>query len=158
MILRILSIFILVLSVSGLYSNKLPNDIRWVVKSKEYSSLTEQIYNIAWVKVKKKIKKCKKENLAIIMDLDETVLDNSGYQLYLNEKGEQYTPTTWDDWVVKEDAKLVPGAYNFIKKARSNDIQLIFISNRMDLRVEETKNNMKSLGILGKDDIFLLLH
>ena len=156
MIVRRLIVLILLLSVSGLYSNKLPNDIRWVVKSDEYSSLTEQIYNMAWVKIKKKIKKCKKENLAIIMDLDETVLDNSGYQLYLTEQGEQYTPATWDEWVVKQQAKLVPGAYDFIKKVQSKNIQLIYISNRMDARVEETKNNMESLGVLSEDDIFLL--
>lgn len=142
--------------VSTGFSDKLPNDIRWVVKSKEYSNLTEQVYRTAWEKVSKKIKRNRKAPIAIIMDLDETVLDNSGYQLLLTETGQSYSPETWDEWVVKEDARLVPGASKFINKARKKGVQLIFISNRMDRRTEETKRNMQKLGLLGGDDIFLL--
>ena len=64
---------------------KLPNDIRWVVQSDEYKMLCEKIYAQATIET---------ENLyssktqAIIMDLDETVLDNSKYQVENFDKGE----------------------------------------------------------------------
>jgi 5'-nucleotidase (lipoprotein e(P4) family) len=90
------------------------------------------------------------------MDLDETVLDNSEYQVELYNKKEKYNPDSWDKWVLKEEAELVPGSYDYISFLRSNDIQIIFISNRMHKRLEETKNNMKKLGIYSEGDIYLL--
>ena len=152
----VLRVAVLFLLLSIGIGNKLPNDIRWVVKSKEYKNLTQQVYSSAWDKVSKKIKRNRKKQIAIVMDLDETVLDNSGYQLYLTDTGQSYTPATWDEWVVKEEAGLVPGAAKFISKARKKGVQFIFISNRMDSRTEETKRNMKELGVLGAGDIFLL--
>ena len=90
------------------------------------------------------------------MDLDETVLDNSDYQVELYNKNEQYNPDSWDEWVVKEDAKLVPGAYDYISFLRNHNIQIIFISNRMHKRLQETKNNMLELGVYSDNDIYLL--
>ena len=135
--------------------NKLPNDVRWVTDSVEYKSLCHQIYLVATEKLEK-IDKKSKNNLAIIMDLDETVLDNSQYQIDLYEKNDTYTPKTWAKWVIKEEAKLVPGVKDFIDKVRLSDIQLIFISNRMNERLLATKNNMKKCSIFSDDDIYLL--
>ena len=67
-----------------------------------------------------------------------------------------YTPETWALWVLKEEARLVPGAKDFIDKVRNSGIQLIFLSNRMDERLQATKNNMKKCDIYSKDDIYLL--
>ena len=64
-------------------------------------------------------------NYAVVMDLDETVLDNSDYQVELYNKNEKYNPDSWDEWVVKEDAKLVPGAYDYISFLRNHNIQII---------------------------------
>ena len=152
----IIKIFVFLFSFNLIISKDLQNDVRWVVKSNEYKALTNQIYSMAWIEIKSDIKKFKCKNLAVVMDLDETVLDNSGYQIFLSESNQSYNPKTWDDWVVKEKANLVPGAQEFIKNLRKKNIQLIFISNRMDLRLEETKRNMDALGVLGSDDIFLL--
>ena len=50
----------------------------------------------------------------------------------------------------------VPAAKDFIDKVRDAGIQLIFLSNRMDERLQATKNNMKKCNIYSKDDIYLL--
>ena len=47
----VIRIVVLSLLLSISTGNKLPNDIRWVVKSKEYKNLTEQVYSSAWDKV-----------------------------------------------------------------------------------------------------------
>ena len=91
-----------------------------------------------------------------ISDLDETVLDNSQYQIDIFEINESYTPKTWAKWVLREEAKLVPGAKEFIDAVRAQGLQLIFISNRMDERVQATKNNMKKCNIFSENDIYLL--
>ena len=139
------------------FSEKLPNDVRWVVKSKEYKSLCNQTYNIAEMQLDAILKKKKRTGkLAVVMDLDETVLDNSLYQIELNQKNESFNMKSWAKWVLREEAQLVPGAKRYIKKLRKNDIQIIFISNRMHERLKATKSNMKKLDIFSKDDIYLL--
>ena len=132
-----------------------PNDVRWVTKSKEYKILCEQIYFNAWNSIKKEVKNSKEA--VIIMDLDETVLDNSKYQIELFKKSEKYNPKSWNRWVEKEEADLVPGAKKFILKFKEKDgSKIIFLSNRDNLTLISTKRNMKKLGILFENDIFLL--
>ena len=140
----------------------LPNDVRWVRESNEYIALCNQVYANAINKLKDTLSPNQyslnifHNNYAVVMDLDETVLDNSYYQVELYNKKEKYNPDSWDQWVLKEEAGLVPGTYEYIRFLRNNNIQIIFISNRMHKRVEETKNNMKKLGIYSSDDIYLL--
>ena len=139
---------------NGVLENQLqlPNDVRWVTESKEYNKLCMQIYRSAW----RIIRNVYAEDRVIIMDLDETVLDNSQYQVELLDKNESFNMTSWAKWVNREEAKLVPGAKEYIDVVRSYGIQLIFISNRMDERLNATINNMKILDIYSDSDIFLL--
>ena len=134
----------------------LPNDVRWVTNSSEYKILCKQIYEHAWWKINSN-PILEQSQWAIVMDLDETVLDNSQYQINLSKKNESYNPDSWSKWVNLEQADLVPGAKIFIDKIRSFDnIQLIFLSNRMAKNLAPTIQNMKALGIYDEQDIFLL--
>lgn len=149
--------FLFILVFNFLLSEKLPNDIRWVVKSEEYEMICNQTYDLA----KSRLKEIYLElddisGKAIIMDLDETVLNNSQYQVEISRKGETFNMKSWAKWVNRSEASLVPGAKEFIDLARDIGIQLIFISNRMDKRLDATKKNMKSLNIFSEDDIYLL--
>ena len=63
---------------------------------------------------------------------------------------------SWAVWVNKAEAKLVPGAKEFIEFIREQNIQIIFISNRMHERLDATIENLKNLNIYHEDDIFLL--
>ena len=132
---------------------KLPNDIRWVVQSNEYKALCDKVYDELALKTKSLYSN---DRQAIIMDLDETVLDNSQYQVENFYKGETFNMSSWAVWVNREEAGLVPGAKEYIALVRDLGIQLIFLSNRMDERLEATKNNMKKLGVHDEKDIYLL--
>ena len=134
---------------------KLPNDIRWITNSSEYKILCEQTYKNAWDNLSDVLKNATSQS-AIIMDLDETILDNSDYQVGLTEKNESYKPESWFVWVNQEEAKLVPGAKAFIDSVRTTKTRLIFLSNRMAKNELPTINNMKQLSIYEEDDIFLL--
>ena len=146
--------FYLIISLSFCASSaNLPNDVRWVVNSSEYEKLCRHIYSQAINDISKIFVD---GNSAIIMDLDETVLDNSQYQIELHEKGESFTMKSWSKWVVRAEAKLVPGAKEFFDYIRKMNIQIIFISNRMNERLASTIRNMKKLGIYNKQDMYLL--
>ena len=156
-------IIIYIIFFSIILNDKLPNDVRWVKESTEYKALCHQVYNQAIEKLKKQLKHNNfslninnRDNYSVIMDLDETVLDNSDYQVDLISKNESFNMDSWAKWVKKEEAKLVPGAKRYINFLRKNNIQIIFISNRMHERLQSTKNNMKKLGIYSDHDIYLL--
>ena len=136
-------------------ADKLPNDIRWVTQSKEYASLCKQTYQLAQSVVVPKLKRAK-GNLAIVMDLDETVLDNSKYQVERSELNLGFTQESWSAWVKRKEAELIPGAKEFISKARSFPIRIIFISNRMNDNLKPTQENLLDLGVLSPSDVFLL--
>ena len=148
---------LIILAISAIFPSKLPNDVRWVTNSNEYNMLCNQIYNNASKELDKYLKSNRKnKNLAIVMDLDETVLDNSQYQIEIFNRNETFNMESWANWVLREEAKLVPGARKYINKLRKNNVKIIFISNRMHERLKATKNNLKKLGIFSKNDIFLL--
>ncbi len=148
--------FFLIIIFNFLFSNTnldLPNDVRWVVNSGEYNKLCKQIYSQATEDLSKIFIDGQS---AIIMDLDETVLDNSQYQIEINEKGESFSMSSWAKWVLRAEAKLVPGAKDFFDYIRKMNIQIIFISNRMNERLSSTVKNMKKINIYNENDIYLL--
>ena len=132
----------------------LPNDVRWVMHSQEYISLCEQIYDNAFQSLQHKINNA--SNPVIVMDLDETVLDNSKYQKELFVTSSTYNEVSWNRWVKTEVSDLVPGAKKFILKyKKEKNARIIYISNRSKI-LDATISNMKKLGIFFDDDLFLL--
>ena len=130
--------------------------LNWVTKSREYKAVCLQTYANAWEKVAAAAKK-QKGPWAIVMDLDETVLDNSGYQRRLETSGEAYSQESWEKWVIEEKSGLVPGAKEFIAKVRNLPRgRIIFISNRYARNTEPSRANLQKLGIAEDNDIYLL--
>jgi acid phosphatase len=67
---------------------------------------------------------------AVVLDLDETVLDNTVYQARLMRDHTTYNAKSWGDWVGAGEAEAVPGARDFIARARSLGHTVFYISNR----------------------------
>ena len=155
---KLIYILLFILPISACQNKegaKLPNEVRWVTQSSEYSSVCEQIYNSASLVLQNQFEGV--DRPVIVMDLDETVLNNVQYQVELFEKSETYNPTSWNAWVNKELATAVPGAKSFILDFKDKYKGLIvFISNRDASTIKATRNNLDNLGLLFEDDIFLL--
>lgn len=155
---QVLYILLFILPISACQNEgdiKLPNDVRWVNQSSEYTSLCEQIYSSAGSVLQNQFEGV--DRPVIVMDLDETVLNNVQYQVELFEKSETYNPTSWNAWVNKELATAVPGVKSFILDFKENyEGRIVFISNRDASTLIATQNNLKSLGLLFEDDVFLL--
>ena len=152
-----LAVFVLG-SIGILFSNdssSLPNDIRWVRQSGEYKELCMQVYRHAWYQVKKQAMSSG-TRLAVVVDLDETILDNSLYQVGRWSKGLGFNQESWSEWVNQKDAGLVPGAKVFLDKARNIGVTVVFMSNRMHHNLQPTIENLKGLRVWQKEDLFLL--
>ena len=134
---------------------ELPNEVRWVSQSSEYTYLCEQIYSSAASVLQNQLEGI--DRPVIVMDLDETVLNNAQYQVELFEKSETYNPTSWNAWVNKELASAIPGAKPFILEFKQKyEGRIVFISNRDASTIKATRNNLDSLGLLFEEDVFLL--
>ena len=155
---KLIYILLFILPISACQNKegaKLPNELRWVTQSSEYSSVCEQIYNSASSVLQNQFEGV--DRPVIVMDLDETVLNNVQYQVELFEKSETYNPTSWNAWVNKELATAVPGAKSFILDFKEKyEGRIVFISNRDGSTIKATRNNLDNLGLLFEDDVFLL--
>ena len=136
---------------------KLPNDVRWVRQSTEHETLCEQLFRQATMAILRTVKTEKSSgNLAVVVDLDETVLDNSFYQVERWKAGLNFTQDSWSDWVNRKEAGLIPGAKNFLNAMRQNSVRVVFLSNRMNDNLKPTRENLRLLGVLDPKDLFLL--
>lgn len=83
---------------------------------------------------------------AVIVDIDETMLDNSPYQARLVRDGKDFNEFTWAEWCREESAPALPGALEFARFAASQGVTVFYLSNRaQDLR-EVTIANLRKLG------------
>jgi 5'-nucleotidase (lipoprotein e(P4) family) len=82
---------------------------------------------------------------AVILDIDQTVLDNIAYQARLIENGKYY-PDGWDAWCMEEKAYYIPGVEQFLAFATSLGVEVFFVTNRTANLEEATRNNLEKLG------------
>ncbi|MBD2132639.1 5'-nucleotidase, lipoprotein e(P4) family [Sphaerospermopsis sp. FACHB-1094] len=139
--------------------------VNWVQQSGEYRALAYQAFNIA--KFNFDIAKSKKiARPAIIVDIDETVLDNSPYQAGLLDSNQGFELSTWNQWIKAEKAKAVPGAVEFVNYVNKNGGKVFFVSNRNAKSVKTSKindleistiNNLKAVGFTGVNENTVLL-
>ena len=93
---------------------------------------------------------------AVILDVDQTVLDNIAYQARLIETNTYY-PVGWKEWCEEEQADYMPGVESFLNKAADLGVEVFFITNR-DVNVEvATKNNLEKLGFKFTENLDQLL-
>ena len=160
----------------------------WVRKSAEFRAATESTYRAALGALEKGLadpawnaeptQTGDVSNFlpAIVMDIDETVLDNSEPQAEMLIDGTCFEefPAVWDAWVAKRSAPAVPGAAEFIRAARAmrdsrgRAVRIFFVTNRECVRragnddacpqQDDTADNLRSLGINARslyDDLML---
>lgn len=126
-------------------TNALSASVLWQTTSKEYEALTTYMYQQAQSAVAQLPRSA--TNWVAVMDVDETVLDNSAYQKQTELSGKGYTSDTWQAWVKSENATLVPGAKSFIEALYEQGGKVALITNRSKANDEHTWNNLKAVGL-----------
>jgi len=127
----------------------------------EYRACCYQAYNLAMLRLTQGIEETKGKSgkLAVVMDLDETVLDNAGFQAMQLRSNLAYDDRLWEHWEEKEFDRLglIPGAKEFILETEKLGVAVFHISNRNDKFKDQTKSALKRLGIPVRDDAHLKL-
>lgn len=83
---------------------------------------------------------------AVVVDVDETMLDNSAYEARLLNRGETFDIETWNAWCREVQAPPVPGAVEFAKAAAERDITVFYVTNRQHAVEEATRKNLQKHG------------
>jgi acid phosphatase len=84
---------------------------------------------------------------AVIVDIDETVLDNSPYQARLVRSGGVFDAEDWAAWCREERAHATPGAVAFAQFAARHGIAIVYLSNRAQSLDTATLANLRKVGL-----------
>src|SRR6266545_4903531 len=104
-------------------SEYLTGAVLWTQSSAEYRALAYQTFSLARSRLDADLRSHPSIGLrrsrqtrgsslppAVVVDVDETVLDNSRYQAELVLRGLAYKPESWTAWCERAEAGAVPGA------------------------------------------------
>jgi len=148
------------------------NAVLWLQRSTEYRALSETMFRVATERLDAALADPAWDALvpaeraaagdattlppAVILDIDETVLDNSPYQARLVVDGGEFSDPSWDAWVEERRATAVPGAVEFTRAAADRGITVFYVSNRSAALTGATLDNLRSEGLpVQHGDVFL---
>ena len=123
------------------------NGALWMQSAAEYRAAAMQTYANARMALDRELA-ASSGGLppAVILDLDETALDNSAFEGRMVHRGMTYDTKLWKEWTAEGAATAVPGAAEFLQYARSRGVRPFYVTNR-DLDEETgTRRNLEALG------------
>jgi 5'-nucleotidase (lipoprotein e(P4) family) len=133
--------------------------ILWTQSSAEYRALAYQTFALAGLRLdadlhshliirQRRSHLARESSLppAVVVDIDETVLDNSRFQAELVLRGLAYTPEGWTAWCERAEAGAVPGAVDFLNHAATRGVRVFYITNRRQSEKPGTIRNLQRLG------------
>lgn len=131
--------------------------VLWTQQSGEYRALAYQAFNVATVAYDQaKVKKGQKK--AVVVDLDETMIDNSPHAAWQILNGKTFNPETWTKWVEAKQARAIPGAVEFAHHVVNRGGKVYYVSNRKTgAEYQPTVDNLKALGFPDVTEQTLLL-
>ena len=138
--------------------------ILWQTTSAEYRVLAQSIYRSAHAHLETALADTlwsalptQKENHqqlppAVIMDIDETVIDTGAFQSQLARNNARFSSRPWREWQERNQPNAVPGAVEFIAAAQARGVTVFFVTNRDHPTETTTRRNLAAIGVaLPKD-------
>jgi len=108
----------------------LSNDIRWTRDSAEHQALFLQVYGAATAHVQQEAARRPSGGWAVVLDADETVIDNSVYQVERERAGLRFDGPSWHAWTKRREAVPLPGARAFLARVRELGGRIAIVTNR----------------------------
>jgi 5'-nucleotidase (lipoprotein e(P4) family) len=130
----------------------------WYQKSAEMRALYYQCFrnaeialaeNLAWAG--------RTKPAAVVLDIDETLLDNSPFQGWQVLEKRSFNNDDWFRWVELARARPLPGAVEFTRYADSLGVEVFYVSNRTVQEMGPTIENMAAWGFVNADSTHMLL-
>jgi len=131
--------------------------VTWFQQSAEMKATYIQAYNWASMLLEQRIKEPSALPYAVILDIDETILDNSPQTARQILDDLPFSDAMWDEWCSLAEAEPLPGALEFTLLAADRGVEVFYISNRGIHLVNVTLENLKNAGFPYADPEHLLL-
>jgi 5'-nucleotidase (lipoprotein e(P4) family) len=135
------------------------NETLWATGSAEFTAVAMQTYAVAQEKLAQALEdpdwtacieqQAGYEDLppAIIVDLDETILDNRPFQLRLIHEDIDFDEKLWNEWVHTAQVEAIPGALDFLLYAEGVGVEIFYVTNRVHSVEAPTRRNLEALGL-----------
>lgn len=116
-----------------------PDSVRWVRDAAEYHAALYQVYRLATARVEQAAAARPQGSWGVVLDADETVIDNSTYQLERARLGLGFTPESWNAWIKRREAAPLPGAAAFLSRVKALGGRIAIVTNRLQSECEDTQ-------------------
>jgi 5'-nucleotidase (lipoprotein e(P4) family) len=128
-------------------------EVKWVRDSEEYATLTRWIYRTAAQAVRDQVPRLPRgQGWAVVLDVDETALDNTAYELERRGYGQPHDEAVFAAWIARREAAVVPGAAEFVTEVRRLGGRVAWITNRLVASHDHTRENLALRGLWGDGD------
>ncbi len=158
---RLLSVFLILTAISlggcGSKTDSPDTALLWFQQSAESRAMFIQIYAWAEARLEQINMERGSQDAAILIDIDETVLDNSPQQAGILLGRHPDPEKSWDEWCHAAIATPLPGAHAFLTRADRLGFSIFYISNRSEKHLEATIQNLARLGFPQTDATHVLL-
>jgi 5'-nucleotidase (lipoprotein e(P4) family) len=146
------------------------NATLWSQSAAEYAASTTQAYHVAttnlelaladsqWTAALEQRGGYSGLPPAVLMDIDETVLDNSPYNARIIRQYGEYSQDTFSEWCKEAAAPAIPGAKDFVDHALERGVTIIYYSRRLESLRDCTTRNLEVLAFPLPDQKYLLLN
>jgi 5'-nucleotidase (lipoprotein e(P4) family) len=125
-----------------------PEAIRWTRSSAEHRAVFLQVYRAATAHVEREAAGRVPGSWAVVLDADETVLDNSLYQLERARAGKPFDAESWSAWCARREAVPLPGAAVFLSRVHALGGRIAIVTNRTVRECPDTEAVFRAHGLV----------
>ncbi len=126
---------------------RLPEAVRWASDSAEHRALFLEVYRAATTHVEKEAGGRVPGSWAVILDADETTIDNSAYQRERALAGRAFDAESWRAWCARREAVPLPGAAAFLARVRALGGRIAIVTNRSVAECPDTEAVFNAHGL-----------
>lgn len=134
--------------------------VLWQQTSGERRALSYQAFALARMMLDQDLRVNRRrlrQPRAVIVDLDETILDNGIYEGMLLKNRVDHNEKDFTDWINRAEGTAVPGSVEFLRYAAARGVRVFYITNRKENQKQGTATNLKKLGFPDVSDQTLLI-
>src|SRR5713226_573147 len=133
--------------------------VLWQQSSGERRALSYQAFALARMMLDRDLRMNRRlrKPRAVIVDLDETILDNGLNEGMQVRNHVNFNQKDWTAWVNRAEATATPGSVEFLNYAAARGVTVFYITNRNDIQKQGTATNLKKLGFPNVNDQTLLV-
>jgi 5'-nucleotidase (lipoprotein e(P4) family) len=122
--------------------------MKWYRRSAERRALTMQGYKLATAKLQEKLAANTPANWGVVLDVDETTLNNSQYQQSRLDLGVGFSPGSWTAWVNQRAATPIDGVVDFTNTVKALGGTVALVTNRKAVvECPQTEDNLRAVGV-----------